>query len=243
MTPMLLTRYAKDGSEKARRQMLALCQTDPEILADVLGHLVALASEKLERQGPTAGSVNDYAESDEITEILEDVQEALALARRQGVLLPVRVTRILAGEGTGQFSSENLPSGEGQQRHTVPLAVALDYVGTHLESSRHEINRLINDIDENNRLCNSMENEIAHLLQIAHVSGTDESLGDGVEGNLAASARLNIDSVYANARAEDLDPTQRQLDPQTREAFWRELDQSEDSFDAIARFFARGVIN
>jgi len=27
--------------------MLAICQTDPEVLADVLGHFVALASEKL----------------------------------------------------------------------------------------------------------------------------------------------------------------------------------------------------
>ncbi len=45
MGPMLLSRYAKDGTEKARRQMLAMCQSDPEILADVLGHLVAMASE------------------------------------------------------------------------------------------------------------------------------------------------------------------------------------------------------
>jgi hypothetical protein len=47
MTPILLERYAKDGSEKARRQMLAMCQTDPDILADVLGHLVEIAGQKL----------------------------------------------------------------------------------------------------------------------------------------------------------------------------------------------------
>ena len=47
MGPMLLSRYAKDGSEKARRQMLAMCQSDPEILADVLGHFVNMASERL----------------------------------------------------------------------------------------------------------------------------------------------------------------------------------------------------
>ena len=47
MTPMLLERYARDGSEKSRRQMLAMSQTDPEILADVLGHFVAIASEIL----------------------------------------------------------------------------------------------------------------------------------------------------------------------------------------------------
>ena len=51
MTPMLLERYAKDGSEKSRRQMLAMCQSDPEILADVLGHFVAIASEKLNEVG------------------------------------------------------------------------------------------------------------------------------------------------------------------------------------------------
>lgn len=47
MTPVLLERYAKDGSEKARRQMLAMCQSDPDILADVLGHFVEIASHKL----------------------------------------------------------------------------------------------------------------------------------------------------------------------------------------------------
>jgi hypothetical protein len=47
MTPMLLERYAKDGSEKSRRQMLAMCQADPEVLADVLGNFVSIASEKL----------------------------------------------------------------------------------------------------------------------------------------------------------------------------------------------------
>ena len=37
MTPMSLERYAKDGSEKACRQMLAMCQMDPDILPDLLG--------------------------------------------------------------------------------------------------------------------------------------------------------------------------------------------------------------
>ena len=48
MTPMLLERYAADGSEKSRRQMLAMSQSDPEILADVLSHFVGMASEKLQ---------------------------------------------------------------------------------------------------------------------------------------------------------------------------------------------------
>ncbi len=48
MTPMLLARYAEDGSQKARRHMLAMGQSDPEILADVLGHFVRMASERIE---------------------------------------------------------------------------------------------------------------------------------------------------------------------------------------------------
>ena len=47
MTPMVLQRYASDGSEKSRRRMLAMCHSDPEILADVLSHFVSMASEKL----------------------------------------------------------------------------------------------------------------------------------------------------------------------------------------------------
>ena len=47
MGPMLLTRYARDGSEKSRRQMLAMSRQNPEILADVLGHFVSIGSEKL----------------------------------------------------------------------------------------------------------------------------------------------------------------------------------------------------
>jgi hypothetical protein len=57
MTSVLLERYAKDGSEKARRQMLAMCQADPETLADVLGHLVEIASEKL-NSGSVRSSVS-----------------------------------------------------------------------------------------------------------------------------------------------------------------------------------------
>ena len=74
-------------------------------------------------------------------EILYDIQEALSLARRQGVLPPVRIARILAGEGTSQFSSDD--SGRNVPQHrTVPLSVALDYVGAVLDESRKEISRL-----------------------------------------------------------------------------------------------------
>jgi hypothetical protein len=78
---------------------------------------------------------------DEASEILSDIQEALSLARRQGVLPPVRIARILAGEGTGQFSSAGVAENRPRQR-TVPLSVALDYVGAILDESRKEISRL-----------------------------------------------------------------------------------------------------
>lgn len=60
MGPMLLSRYAKDGTEKARRQMLAMCQSDPEILADVLGHFVAMVSENAKNVSQVG---NDLAKS------------------------------------------------------------------------------------------------------------------------------------------------------------------------------------
>lgn len=63
------------------------------------------------------------------------------MARRQGVLPPVRIARILAGEGTGQFSSASGGTTSSSQR-TVPLSVALDYVGDILDDSRKEITRL-----------------------------------------------------------------------------------------------------
>ena len=74
-------------------------------------------------------------------EILYDIQEVLSLAQRQGVLPPVRIARILAGEGTGQFSSHKFVDTKSPQR-TVPLSVALDYVGEILDESRSEISRL-----------------------------------------------------------------------------------------------------
>lgn len=50
MTPFLLERYAKDGTNKSRRQMLAMSQSDPHILADVLGLFVGMATQKLRQE-------------------------------------------------------------------------------------------------------------------------------------------------------------------------------------------------
>ena len=48
MVPMLLEEYAKSGTDRARRQMLAMCeQHDPEIFVEVLSHFVTVANERL----------------------------------------------------------------------------------------------------------------------------------------------------------------------------------------------------
>lgn len=231
MTPMLLERYAKDGSEKSRRQMLAMCQTDPEVLADVLGHFVEIASQKIQQNNQKESNPeDDVSEDDEVSEIMEDVQEALTLARRQGVLPPVRIARILAGEGTGQFSSDApMP-----QKTTVPLSVALDYVGTILEESRKETQRLKAEIEEYNQLCNSMDDEIDSLLRS---SGTLPPRGSDDSREEPSDGRLDIDEMFARIKADDNDKVAPSISEQTREAFWREMTQTEDSFETISRFF------
>jgi hypothetical protein len=115
--------------------MLAMCRTDPEVLADVLGHFVTIASQHVHQND---NEDENSLQSDE-EEILDDIREALALARAQGVLPPVRIARILAGEGAGQFS---VNAGKNTGAQTVPLSVALDYVGAILDDSRVEISRL-----------------------------------------------------------------------------------------------------
>lgn len=235
MGPMLLSRYAKDGSEKARRQMLAMCQSDPELLADVLGYFVNMVTERLaeaEEENADDGEESD----DEVNDILEDIEETLAIARRQGVLPPVRIARILAGEGTGQFSTVEVSQDRPQVR-TVPLSVALDYVGDILDESRKEISRLKIEVEEYNQLCNSMEAEIDSLLKAS------QTMPHSKEFNNEIAPRINIEDMYAKVRSasDEVERPDGKADL-SREAFWREMDQSEDSFQTIARFFTKGVI-
>ncbi len=49
MVPMLLEEYARNGGERARRQMLAMCEHDPELFSEVLSHFVTIAAEKSKR--------------------------------------------------------------------------------------------------------------------------------------------------------------------------------------------------
>jgi len=235
MGPMLLSRYAKDGSVKARRQMLAMCQSDPEMSADVLGYFVNMVTERMalaEKEDIDDGEESD----DEVNDILEDIQDTLALTKRQGVLPPVRIARILAGEGTGQFSSSVVPSDRAKVR-TVPLSVALDYVGDILDESRKEISRLKTEVEEYNQLCNSMETQIDALLN------TSQTFHSSEEPSNQISPRINIEDMYTKVRLH-LDEGDRQDSKAelSREAFWREMDQSEDNFQTLARFFAQNVI-
>ena len=95
MGPMLLSRYAHEGSEKSRRQMLAMTQNDPEVLADVLGHLVSIGSGQI--SDASATDTHDDDSEDGESQIMDEIHEALAIARMQGQVTPVRIARILAG--------------------------------------------------------------------------------------------------------------------------------------------------
>ena len=87
-------------------------------------------------------------------------------------------------------------------------------------------------------MCNSMENEIASLLR---VSFGLPPLPDDETSNLHDS-RLNIDELFAKVKSDEGTPTTSIISEQTREAFWREMNQAEDSFETISRFFAKGSI-
>lgn len=56
------------------------------------------------------------------------------------------------------------------------------------------------------------------------------------------SPRINIEEMYSKVRMALDDNAQNESKTSFKEAFWREMDQSEDSFQTIARFFAKGVI-
>lgn len=231
MGPMLLSRYAHDGSAKSRRQMLAMAQASPDILAASLGFFVAAVSSS-EKQ-----SAEDDDSEDGTAEILDDIQEALAVARLQGKIAPVRIARILSGEGTERFSAD-LPSGESKSggQQTVPLFVALEYVGAILDESRKEISRLKSEVQEYNSMCNSMEAEVSLLLRASQHVGV-------IQGSSEKTTRTNIDEVYSKVRTSvESNDRQAGRGEQSREAFWREMHQSEDSFETISRFFAKGVM-
>ena len=162
---------------------------------------------------------------------MDDIRETLALARRQRVLPPVRITRILAGESSGQFSTYD--RNVATAKTSIPLSVALDYVGNILEESRREIQRLTSEVEEYNVLCNSMEQEIESLV---HTSDQRFHVDDD-----KYTSRMNTEELYARVRADE-NESSKQAATKPAEAFWREMHQSEDSFDVIARYFGKGII-
>jgi len=61
-------------------------------------------------------------------------------------------------------------------------------------------------------------------------------------GDSGVPSQINIDEVYSKIRTDSVERKEVRGE-QSREAFWRELNQSNQSgFDTIAQYFARGVI-
>jgi hypothetical protein len=80
-----------------------------------------------------------------------------------------------------------------------------------------------------------MESEIDSLLRTSLI------LPPLPKDREALSGKLSIDDLYVKARAEDsigLDARQDQS-VEKLESFWRDMAQSEDTFETIARYFAR----
>mmetsp|Transcript_23120 Transcript_23120/g.35442 ORF Transcript_23120/g.35442 Transcript_23120/m.35442 type:complete len:1153 (+) Transcript_23120:35-3493(+) len=230
MSPMLMERYGDDGGDRARRQMLAICRTDPELLADVLSHFVRIASDKLSEE--ECG--DEVSELSDGVDILCDIQEVLSLANSHSVMPPVRVTRILAGEGAGQFSSRCAVGAESI-KYAIPLYVVLEYVGMVLKESSIEIKRLNDEVDEFNQLCGAIEREIEDLV-----------LGPGRHPKCSVLSKpdINIEEMYTRVRAslEDEEVAENQSE-QSKEEFWREMECSDDRYSTVARFFSKGMIN
>ncbi len=225
LAPMLMEKYAEDGSYKARRQMLAMCRSDPELLADVLGYFVSMAGDLMVGEDEDK-SIN--SESD-VEELLDDIREALSMARSQAVLPPVRVARILAGDGIGQFTEERKGDSEENDKG-LPLSVALDYIGAVMDEQSSEIDRLKSNIEEYNALCNDMESEINDLLSLEKVDQSHHPHG------------INIDEMYSKLIESPPDNSGEKKSEMASEEFWRQMEHSSDRFETLARFFAKDIL-
>lgn len=226
MAPLLIEKYAEDGSYKARRQMLAMCRSDPELIADVLGHFVRMISEKkiLDDEEQSISSDSD------IGELLDDVREGLSMALAQGILPPIRIIRILAGNGIGQFTEER-KEGSNDESNGVPLSVALDYVSDVMDEQSKKIERLKMNIEDFNNMCNDMEEEINAL----------QSYEKSVKSSEKTSI-IDIDGMYNKLLDAPTEISSEKKTELVSELFWREMEQSSDRFDTIARFFAKDVL-
>lgn len=228
MTQLLLEKYAEDGSYKARRKMLAMCRSDPELLADVLGFFIQKATKEMPI-GVDDESINSESS---LGDLLDDIKEGLSLARSQNVLPPVRVARILAGETTGQFQEESRGAAHhSSEQNSVPLSVAIQYIGGVFDESTKVINKLKNDVEDYSRLCDSMEDEISELLSYQNNQTTTKHLG------------IDIDFLYSKVLDDTSDITSEKKSELIAESFWQQMNESSDRFDTIARFYAKDVLD
>ena len=82
-----------------------------------------------------------------------------------------------------------------------------------------------------------METEINSLLSTTRTAQTEEDTGKHF------SPRINIEEMYKKMRSHyDEGAKEDSKVELSREAFWREMDQSEDNFQTLSRFFAQNVI-
>ena len=236
---MLLERLADDGSDSARRSLLAMCSTgDPDTTAKVLEKLVDISCVsgkwQAERGGDAAASSGDA---------LSDLREALFMARAQRAELPpARVARILAGEGSGRFSTPWKVSQPDGPPRGVPLDVALDYIGPVLDGSHAEAARLREELKEYSTLCQEMEEEIEFLrygkpkrseqekeeTMESHLKNLRDDIPDMLRRLTEATESFNADDE--EMKAEHI-----------REEFFRDIASSKDKSEVVARYFAKGL--
>lgn len=139
----------------------------------------------------------------------------------------------------GQFSYELSLSKRDEKDNCVPLSVALDYIGAILDESSTEISRLKNDVQEYSQMCNSMETEILELLSPPAIT-INGSANESKKSNLQ---EINIEEMYSTLMQSSHDHSSPKKTETSSEEFWREMGQSEDTFETITRFFAKGIID
>ena len=234
MIPMLMEQYAASGTERARRQMLAMCERDPELCPEVLAYFVKMYGERADNE-PLAEDASVNSDSD-VGGLLTDIHEALMLIRDHGELPPVRILRILSGETHGQFSADI--KSQAASQGSVPLSAAIDYVGSVLDDSTNKIDQLQNKVEDYSRLCNDMELEINSLL----------SLEPSIKKKNVGGPKVDIDDIYSRLLSLSEGSQQPQLDSveqqeMKKEEFWREMEHSEDPFETICFFISKGYLD
>ena len=82
-----------------------------------------------------------------------------------------------------------------------------------------------------------METEISDLLSVPSINGSPN------ESNISNLHDNNIEEMYSTLILSSDDNSTEKKTEASSEEFWREIGQSEDRFETIARFFAKGIID